>query len=62
MPNNEHMTAPKPQPDDHDRSPRDLPRAQGMRPSKDGGTPRNSRTELGSSSGFPGSRTVAGEK
>jgi hypothetical protein len=55
------MTAPKPQPDDRDRSPRDLPRAHGVRPWTNGGRPSNARNEIGSSSGFPGSRTV-GEK
>ena len=62
MPNTEHLTPPKPTPDDRDRSPRDLPRAQGMRPSTTGGTPRNAENEIGSSSGFPGSRTVGGPK
>ena len=62
MTQHENMTPPKPTPDDRDRSPRDLPRAQGVRPATDGGTPRNSQNEIGSSSGFPGSRTVAGAK
>ena len=62
MSNTEHLTPPKPQPDDRDRSPRDLPKAQGIRPSKDGGRPSNARTEQGSSSGFPGNRSVGSEK
>ena len=62
MPNTEHMTPPKPTPEDRDRSPRDLPRAQGVRPSTTGGTPRNAENEIGSSSGFPGSRTVGETK
>ncbi len=62
MPNTEHMTPPKPTPDDRDRSLRDLPRAQGMRPATDGGAPRNSQNELGSSSGFPGSHTTGGPR
>ncbi len=62
MPNTEHLTPPKPQPDDRDRSPRDLPRAQGVRPWTNGGRPSNARTEQGSSSGFPGNRSVGSEK
>ena len=62
MPNTEHMTPPKQTPDDRDRSPRDLPKAQGVRPSTDGGRPSNARTEQGSSSGFPGNRSVGSEK
>ena len=62
MPHTEHMTAPKPTPDDRDRSPRDLQRAQGVRPATDGGRPSNARTEQGSSSGFPGNRSVGSEK
>ena len=62
MSNTEHLTPPKPQPDDRDRSPRDLPKAQGVRPSTTGGTPRNAENELGSSSGFPGSRTTGGPR
>ena len=62
MTQHENMTLPKPTPDDRDRSPRDLPRAQGVRPSSDGGRPSNATNEIGSSSGFPGSHTVAGAK
>ena len=62
MSNTEHLTPPKPQPDDRDRNPRNLPRAQGVRPSTDGGTPRNAENEIGSSSGFPGSRTTGGPR
>ena len=62
MTQHEHMTPPKPTPEDRDRSPRDLPRAQGVRPSTTGGTPRNAENELGSSSGFPGSHTTGGPR
>ena len=62
MTNTEHLTPPKPTPDDRDRNPRNLPRATGARPSKDGGTPRNAENEIGSSSGFPGSRTTGGPR
>ncbi len=62
MSNTEHLTPPKPQPDDRDRSPRDLPRATGVRPWTNGGRPSNARNEIGSSSGFPGSRTVGETK
>ena len=60
----EHMTPPAPARNAHDRdrSPRDLPRATGVRPANDGGKPSNATNEIGSSSGFPGSRTVAGAK
>ena len=62
MTQHEHMTPPKPTPDDRDRSPRDLPRAQGVRPSTTGGTPRNAENEIGSSSRFPGSHTTGGPR
>ncbi len=62
MPNTEHMTPPKQTPDDRDRSPRDLPKAQGVRPSTTGGTPRNAENEIGSSSRFPGSHTTGGPR
>ena len=62
MTEHEHRTPPKPTPDDRDRSPRDLPRAQGVRPATDGGKPSNATNEIGSSSGFPGSHAVAGPK
>ena len=58
MRNTEHLEPPKPQSDDKDRSPRDLPRAQGQRLRTDGGTPSNAENVTGSSSGFPGSRTT----
>ncbi len=62
MPNTEHMTPPKQTPDDRDRSPRDLPKAQGVRPWTNGGRPSNARNEIGSSSAFPGSHTTAETK
>lgn len=58
MTQHEHLTPPKPTPDDRDRSPRDLPRAQGQRLRTDGGTPRNAESVTGSSSGFPGSHAI----
>ncbi len=60
----EHMTPPAParNADDKDTLPRDLPRAHGVRPSTTGGTPRNAENEIGSSSGFPGSRTTGGPR
>ena len=64
MTNTKHLTPPAPErnADDRDTFPRDLPRAQGVRPSTDGGKPSNAKTEQGSSSGFPGSHTVGGPK
>ena len=62
MTNTEHLTPPKPTPDDRDRNPRNLPRATGVRPWTNGGRPSNARTEQGSSSGFPGNRSVGSEK